>query len=231
MVAAQALNSAPVLQCWAPGVASATAALRPHEPCGDAAAWWPGAGPAGTGLVAIIDGLGHGAEAALVAQHAVHTLGESQAVPAVQAASAAQRLAELMQRLDSALSSLRGAAVGLVQLGAGRLWHLGVGNTRAVRWRPGAGLGAQPQALLTRLPSHNGIVGGGLPARLGVTELDTAPGDWLLLFTDGLDERLHLPVLLPEWQRDPTLLCQHLLQLQRPGRDDAGVLVMQLGVA
>ncbi|MBZ8140543.1 hypothetical protein CLD22_11610 [Rubrivivax gelatinosus] len=217
MVAPAALTAPAVRRHWAPGVASATRAMSADAPCGDAAAWFDlsgGVAAAGTaptqGLLAIVDGLGHGAEAACAADAAVQVL----------AAAPDADLPALMRRLDSALRSLRGAAVGLVRVQGRRLQHAGVGNTRCMRLR---------DRHMTRLPSQNGIVGGGLPARLHESELDLAPGDWLLLFSDGLAESLQLPVLLPEWERDPGLLCEHLLQQAAPGRDDAGVLVMRMG--
>lgn len=187
--------------------------MQEGEACGDATASFelegePGSAPAR--LLAIVDGLGHGAEAALASSAALALLAEEPALP----------LAELFARLDARLAGTRGAAVGLVRVAGRRMSHLGVGNTRVLRLR-----GTQA----TRLPSCNGIVGGGLPARLPVNELDLESGDWLLMFSDGLQEMLQLPVRLPEWERDPATLCAHLLRHWRAGRDDAGVLVMLLG--
>ena len=62
----------------------------------------------------------------------------------------------------------------------------------------------------------------------GLLTTEAQAGDWLLLFTDGLNEMLQLPVLLPEWTREPATLCSHLLRQWRSGRDDAGVLVLQV---
>lgn len=210
--AARGLSEAPVLQRW-PALAGASVPLAAHEPCGDAFGWWPlRGGAAHEGLLAIVDGLGHGADAALAAQRAISTL------DSLQAAADQPPLQQLMLQLDSALAApLRGAAVGLLRVQGSGLQHLGVGNTRALRWRAGQVL---------RLPSCNGVVGGGLPGELPLNRLDLAAQDWLLLFTDGLDERLELPLLLPEWQRDPALLCLHLLQRHSRGLDDAAALVM-----
>ena len=202
------------IHLWAPGVSSATAPLHEGEPCGDAALWLPaGHGGGQAGLLCIVDGLGHGAPAAAAAQAVLARLRQW---PDASAAP----LQALMAALDRALAGLRGAAVGLVQLGGGVLRHAGVGNTRMLLVRG---------ERTVRLPSQNGIVGGGLPARLQVAEHDVLPGDWLLLFTDGLDECLSLPVQLPEWQRDPGLLCRYVMRQHRQGRDDRGVLVMLVG--
>jgi serine/threonine protein phosphatase PrpC len=224
MVAGPRVNTVPTVRHWAPGVASATAPMRDNEPCGDAALWLQLA--AGKGCVlAIVDGLGHGHEAALASDAATRALAAACAAdgacaPAQAAAAQPPDLRAWLERMDGALAGLRGAAVGLLCLHGTQLWHAGVGNTRTLHVRRGA---------VTRLPSQNGIVGGGMPAQLQVAVLDVLPGDWLLLFTDGLDERLSLPVQLPEWQRDPALLCLHLLQRHRLARDDAGVLVARVG--
>lgn len=214
MVAAPPLTAPPLLRRWAPGVASATLAMHDDEPCGDAALWLPApGGSAAYGLVAIIDGLGHGSEAARAAEAAVQCL---QTAPD----AALAPLPDLLRRLDRALAGLRGAAIGLVRVQGASLRHCGVGNTRVLRLR---------QEQTARWPSQNGVVGGGLPPHLLENAADLLPGDWLLLFTDGLDERLTLPVLLPEWARDPALLAEHLLQRHRLGRDDCGALVLRIG--
>lgn len=189
--------------------ASAVVPLQPDEPCGDAAGTWQWPGPPAGGLLAIVDGLGHGADAARAAEAAMAALAEAPDQP----------LPALMAGLDRRLVGLRGAAVGLLQWQGTRAWHAGVGNTRCLRWRAGE---------LLRLPSQPGVVGGGLPSPVRPAELPLAPGDWLLMFTDGLDERLQLPLWLPEWERDPRLLCEHLLAACRVGRDDGGVLVAQV---
>lgn len=195
--------------------------LEPDQPCGDAVGCWPAQEPppggpsigGADGLYAVIDGLGHGREAAQAAQAALQTLGAASGLP----------LPALFTRLDRALLGTRGAAIGLARIEGDRLVHAGVGNTRLLHWRAGGTVG--------RLSSQNGIVGGGLPMAVEQTSHLLQAGDWLLLFTDGLDERVRLPLRLPEWQRDPATLCQHLMQHARAGRDDAGVMVVQIGAA
>jgi hypothetical protein len=191
-------------------VATRVLPLHEGQPCGDAAVWFDLPGAAPCHLLAIVDGLGHGPEAAHAAQVALRLLAEQPTLA----------LPELLVRLDGALSATRGAAVGLVRVEPGRLRYAGVGNTRALRWRG---------EHLIRLSSQYGIVGGGLPKQVQVTDIDLLPGDWVLLFTDGLDEMLKLPAHLPEWERDPGLLCEHLLARWRNVRDDAGVLALRVG--
>jgi Stage II sporulation protein E (SpoIIE) len=194
-------------------------ALQPSEPCGDAVACHPidtTAGPQTGLLVAVIDGLGHGAPAAQAAQAALEIVAQG----------ASLALADLLARLEAGLTQTRGAAIGLARIepaAAGwRLLHAGVGNTRVLRWRV-------PQ--MVRLSSQYGIVGGGLPHALEVSQTELQRGDWLLLFTDGIDEMMSLPMCLPEWERDPSTLCRHLLARWRNVADDAGVAVLQIGGA
>lgn len=188
--------------------------------CGDVVTVVPTAPPAAEGhWLAVIDGLGHGPEAAQAAQVARCCLEQAAGQPGL-----AGHPDLVLLTLDTALAGTRGAAIGLVWVTPDRLRHAGVGNTRALRWRAGQTL---------RLPSSYGIVGDGqLSAGHGsrkvpvmVTDLDLQPDDWLLLFTDGLDESLTMGVMLPEWVREPGRLCQHLMARGQPARDDAAMLV------
>lgn len=186
--------------------------------CGDVVTVVATAPPALEGhWLAVIDGLGHGPEAAQAAQVARRGLEQAASQPGL-----AGHPDQVLLNLDAVLAGTRGAAIGLAWVTPDRLRHAGVGNTRALRWRAGQTL---------RMPSSYGIVGDGqLSAghgsrRVTVTDLDLQPDDWLLLFTDGLDESLTVGVMLPEWVREPGRLCQHLMAQGRPTRDDAAVLV------
>lgn len=201
--------AAPAPVSAAPHIGIRLVPMHAGEPCGDAAARFDLPGPASSCLLAIVDGLGHGPEAAQAADLAMQTIAEQPGQP----------LAEILAGLDIRLTATRGAAIGLARIDGGLLSHAGIGNTRTVRWRGDH---------LARLPSQPGIVGGGLCGTVDINRLELLPGDWLLMFTDGLHERLQLPVRLPEWDRDPDTLCDHLLRRWRSAPDDAGVLVMRL---
>jgi serine/threonine protein phosphatase PrpC len=185
------------------------------EPADAASAHW----------LVLIDGLGHGPAAA----HAAHAAADAVRRAAQRGAPAADDLPSQLAELDRALIGTRGAAVGWLWLQGWRLRHAGVGNTRALRWRAGHAL---------RLPSHYGVLGDGQRATAAASgtrpgwphtqEIDVAPGDWLLLFSDGLDEALQLDVMRPEWEREPGALCQHLLTRWRQQRDDAAVMVARV---
>lgn len=206
-------------------LASSCQPVAGEADCGDLVACVParpradGAEPAARWLV-VIDGLGHGPLAAQAARRALATL-EAAARSGVADADPPA----MLRRMDAALIDGRGAAVGLVWLQDGWLRHAGIGNTRVLRWRDGSTL---------RLPSRYGIVGDGSfvsdrsAQGLLQADVDVQPGDWLLLFTDGLDERLQLPLMLPEWQADPARLCAHLMSTWRHPRDDAGVLACRV---
>jgi negative regulator of sigma-B (phosphoserine phosphatase) len=123
-------------------------------------------------LVAAIDGLGHGPEAAYAADVAVQVL---QALPHADAVEAAERCHE-------ALSSTRGAAISIAVLAdePPTMTWLGIGTVegRLVRdsaWR------ARSESLLLR----GGVAGHELPPLTPAT-LPVERGDLLLFATDGV---------------------------------------------
>ena len=120
-------------------------------------------------LVAVVDGLGHGPEAAAVAKAALAAL------DADPARDLPGRLAHCHERLRDT----RGAVLSLAAFAPGRLTWLGVGNVDGVLVRAGSRAAEQ---LLVR----SGVVGRRLPS-LEVTRLTVARGDTLILATDGVD--------------------------------------------
>ncbi len=128
----------------------------------------------GGALVAGIDGLGHGIEAARAAGTAGDVIRES----------ASADLGLLVERCHAALKGTRGAAISLafISTSEGGLTWLGVGNVE------GRVLSADPSATQPKgsLPLTNGIPGHELP-RLRIAALDVHPGDVLVLATDGIE--------------------------------------------
>ena len=168
--------------------------------------------PVGTSvLVAVVDGLGHGAEAATAAQAAVAALERH----------ATESPVPLIERCHRALHGTRGAVMSVALLGRSdrSMTWVGVGNVEglllhgdgATRSRSGR------ESLVTR----GGIVGSELP-RLHPTVLPIAPGDLLIFATDGIREGF-ADGLSPE--AAPQHLADQILARHGKGTDDALVLV------
>jgi phosphoserine phosphatase RsbX len=128
----------------------------------------------GGALVAAIDGLGHGAEAADAAEAAAAVLAEH---PDEEPAS-------LLADCHRALARTRGAVMTLAwfDLVDGTLTWTGVGNVEGRLVHAEAGPRAPTEGALTK----GGVVGYNLPSiRVTGTELET--GDVMVLATDGID--------------------------------------------
>ena len=124
-------------------------------------------------LVAVVDGLGHGPEAAVAARIALETLTRYAHEPVVL----------LVTRCHGALRKTRGVVLSLASFNARRntmVW-LGVGNVEGVLLR------ANPQGKRPRetLISVGGVVGFQLPS-LRAISVPVYPGDTLVFATDGI---------------------------------------------
>ncbi|WP_153175990.1 SpoIIE family protein phosphatase, partial [Streptomyces sp. E2N171] len=180
------------------------------EQSGDA--WsWVRSGDRVTLMLA--DGLGHGAEAARASDAAVEELSHCARLPP----------AELLQRLHTALSGTRGAAVAAAQLDTwtGRLRFAGIGNVTA-RLRDGG----RWRTLLSR----PGIVGAHRPRTVREDEADWTPGSLLILHTDGLPSRWTPPAGTGVPPADPAVTAAVAVRdagsAARPVRDDTTVAVL-----
>ncbi|MFF9299198.1 SpoIIE family protein phosphatase [Streptomyces althioticus] len=180
------------------------------EQSGDA--WsWVRSGDRVTLMLA--DGLGHGVEAARASDAAVEELRHCARLPP----------AELLQRLHTALSGTRGAAVAAAQLDTwtGRLRFAGIGNVTA-RLRDGG----RWRTLLSR----PGIVGAHRPRTVREDEADWTPGSLLILHTDGLSSRWTPPADTGEPPADPAVTAAVAVRdagsAARPVRDDTAVAVL-----
>lgn len=124
-------------------------------------------------LVAGIDGLGHGVEAAHAARMAGAIVNESQT----------QDLELLVQRCHLALRGTRGAAISVAFLSClhSTITWLGVGNVEGRVLSPDPGR----WRLRGSLPLGRGLPGHELPKMMTAT-LEVRPGDVLVLATDGI---------------------------------------------
>lgn len=183
-------------------------ALSGERQSGDAALVQPTADGV---LVAVVDGLGHGDEAAAAAQAAVAALREYGGEP----------LPTLLQRCHMRLQETRGAAMVVAVLDTVRatLTWAGVGNVEAVLIAAGHGLVRDKQCLTNR----SGVVGYRLPAVEGRV-VPIFPGDLLILATDGIDE-CFVSAEMP--RAPPDRLARAILDGHGKATDDALVLVLR----
>ncbi len=165
---------------------------------------------AGGVLLAVVDGLGHGREAAAVARTAV-TILENHATDA---------LSVLVRRSHEGLARTRGAVMTLAYLdgGYGRLVWVGVGNVEAVLLR-----GRNQQRLpFSRAVLRSGVVGYQLPAIVPRT-VAVNPGDLLVFATDGIRSDFAQDL---DGGQTPQQLADYILERDCKGTDDALVLVV-----
>jgi phosphoserine phosphatase RsbX len=162
----------------------------------------------GNTLVAVIDGLGHGEEAAAAA---------SAASDAVLRYSP-QPLERLMELCHQDVARTRGVVMTIATIAAGgEFMHwLGVGNVGAVVVHADPGNGPQREWALL----FGGVIGYRLPV-IRPSTVTFRPGDVLVMATDGLDSSFGDAV-------SPTVPSQRLLKdifdRHHKGTDDALVL-------
>lgn len=163
-------------------------------------------------LVAVVDGLGHGAEAAAAAKAAVDVL----------AAHPARSLHLLFKSCHEALRVTRGAALTIASFNGvdGTLTWLGVGNVEAVLLRANPSVTPPREYVL----QHGGVVGLQMPP-LRSFSVPYEPGDTLILATDGIRAGFAEGLPLGESPQD---LANRILARDRKGHDDSLVLVARV---
>jgi hypothetical protein len=160
----------------------------------------------GGALVALIDGLGHGPEAAAAARVAASVMEDHADEP----------VADLVQRCHAALRRTRGAVMSLAAFrttDASMTW-VGIGNVEGVLVH---GDGRRAESIAAR----GGVVGYQLPSLRPCT-LDVAPGDTLILATDGISSGFTVDLAV---DLEPQVLAEALLARFARGTDDAHVVV------
>ncbi len=163
------------------------------------------------GLVAVVDGLGHGAEAARAAKVAVRTLERGADRP----------VAQLLRDCHQSLIGTRGAVISAAAFSIHdeTMTWLGVGNVEGLLLRAPASGGPRTESLLVR----GGVVGAHLPPLVSEA-VPLRRGDTLILATDGIrSDFLDAP---PPYQ-EPRALADHILARFSTQTDDALVLVVR----
>ncbi|HZZ88679.1 MAG TPA: SpoIIE family protein phosphatase [Caulobacteraceae bacterium] len=199
------MSGTEVISGLAWGVASH--AYPGEQVCGDAHVVAPFDGGVLTG---VIDGLGHGAEAARASQAAVASLTQTAGRPLTDAVAACH----------ADLRRTRGAALALAMFhpAEGRMSWIGVGNVEAVLFTVSGRQTIVPRA---------GVVGYQVPS-LRETSLPLAVGDVLIVASDGVSSRFCERRPLAD---DPEAAARALLDAYGIARDDGMVLVARyLGV-
>jgi negative regulator of sigma-B (phosphoserine phosphatase) len=160
-------------------------------------------------LIAVVDGLGHGAEAAAAARRAVATV----------EAAARDPLPILLKRCHDALVGTRGVVMSVAAIDTfhRQVTWAGVGNVDAWLLRPHAEGGKARTSLVPR----GGVLGRDVPPVAPVT-LAIEPGDVLVFATDGIQEGFVEAMSL---QEAPQRAASRVMAAHGKGTDDALVLV------
>ena len=163
-------------------------------------------------LVAAIDGIGHGEEAA----------NASKAAAALLRSCADQPIISLVERCHERLRGTRGVVLSLAFIDSehGMMTWLGVGNVQGVLMRAEAKKRNGQESLLLRA----GVVGSQLPA-VQATVLPIEQGDTLFFATDGVRSDFSVSLSARE---NPQRAADRILRQYRSGNDDALVLIVRL---
>jgi anti-sigma regulatory factor (Ser/Thr protein kinase) len=174
--------------------------------CGDA--WSVSDRPDGVSMI-VVDGLGHGPQAALASAAAIDVFEESPiADPSTN-----------IERAHSRMTSTRGGAVAIARYdGSGTLRYGSVGNVAGTLLYNGKSRG---------LASQNGTVGAQI-RRLRTDEYPCPPGSLVVLCSDGLVTRWNTDAYPGFAAFHPSLLAALLYRDFRRDRDDITVLVVRV---
>jgi serine/threonine protein phosphatase PrpC len=171
-------------------------------------------------LLAVIDGLGHGDRAAVVAKAAVAALKGHAADPVL----------ALIKRCHRALRGTRGVVMSLASLRQqvdsppGMMTWSGVGNVTGILLRADGGNGNSGQRARESLIQRGGILGYQMPAPISY-DLPLSSGDTLILASDGLRSSFAEDLTMDD---SPQELADRLFAQHGRGTDDALVLVARI---
>jgi negative regulator of sigma-B (phosphoserine phosphatase) len=190
-------------------VGCAGVAIAGEERSGDLPVFAPYDGGA---LVAVVDGLGHGADAADAAATAAETL----------RADAGRDPQELLERCHAALRGTRGAVMTFAwfDLDRRQMRWAGVGNVEARLVRATDVRGARHAGPVVL----GGVVGFQIPRALRTSTVDLEPGDAAAFATDGIAADFSAvldPMLHPQAQ------AERVLREHGRGNDDALAVVVR----
>lgn len=161
--------------------------------------------------IAVVDGLGHGIQAADAAQTFLRII----------EANRGRAPHELLELAHPALKSTRGAAAAIARVprGGGAMAYAGVGNIAGDVLKPDGGV----QSCI----SQHGIVGGQL-RKVTTMTYDVPRGSLVVLASDGLSASWKIEKTPGLRERHPALVAAALYALYRRGRDDATAVVQRI---
>lgn len=182
--------------------------MHDGEPCGDA---WAVAQFPGRLVVLVVDGLGHGPDAAAAANAAV-TVFRNHAEESTQT---------IVEAIHAGLRGTRGAAVGVAEIDRAQrtVRYTGVGNV--------AGQIHSGGAPSRRFVSHNGIAGGEA-RKIQEFAYPWSADSLLILHSDGLSTHWDLNAFPGLSARHPSLIAGVLWRHFRRNRDDVAVVVAKI---
>jgi len=162
-------------------------------------------------LIAAVDGMGHGMEAAAAAKIAVATLG----------AHADESLIALFLRCHEELKGTRGAVIttAFINFRDQTLTWSGVGNVEAMLFHGGHRAISKPERALLR----NGILGYRLPS-IRAEILPVKPLDTLVIVTDGITPEFEDGLSIGS---DLQAVADGILARHYRGADDALIVIAQ----
>jgi anti-sigma regulatory factor (Ser/Thr protein kinase) len=181
-----------------------------EQACGDA--WAAHEDGKGCRTVFMVDGLGHGTEAAVAANEAVAQFQRCRHEPP----------AQIVQAVHLALRHTRGGAVAVARMdpASATVAFAGLGNIAASVVVPGAAA--------RRMVSHNGTAGHNA-RKIQAFDYPCAADGLLVMHSDGLSSGWSLDAYPGLW-RMPALLAAGVLYRDfARGRDDATVVVARMG--
>ena len=196
--------------------------------CGDKAAAFPGADVC---WIVLADGLGHGRKAQEAAKKAVSIVEHvartgnlvAKSTSSGAAFSSRVSLPELFVSIHESLKETIGAALGIayVVVETGRVQFAGVGNILLRR------VGSAD----TRMVCRDGIVGlpGKGPIVPKTVELVMAPGDLLLLTSDGIEEGFGLAEYSGLFSDSAASVARTVVERFAKNHDDATCLALRYG--
>lgn len=164
---------------------------------------------ASSALVAVVDGLGHGIEAASASRLAL----------SIVAKGVGKSVVSIVQACHEALKGSRGVVMSLASFNSldNTMTWIGVGNIEGRLLHSDSEGGPSHDSMVQRA----GVLGHQLPG-LRATVIPVSPGDTLLFFTDGVESGF--TVVLP-WNGTPARLAEHIMNQHKRRNDDALVLV------